>query len=374
MAADSPAIEGRYHPVLVEPRRTLVRRAGIAGAALLLLSAVTACGGTGPVGAAPVATVNGHRIYQREVLGLVDDQAAFLEAQQAIAIEAKNDVAIEGIDEMLTGLEGLTIDTASPASFVGSLVEIEILSGALRDAGVELTDADRDNSRQELMKQLTEGQITDTAPFEGLVALEIERNALLLKVQEIAKRSVYEESADQLEQLCVRLIATEDQASAEAAYERVVAGEDFSKVATEVSIDTTSAPTGGDIGCVPRGGIANVFGEGAVAAKPGDLLPPADGEGSWLFVQVDDVKAPAFEDVQETLDQVLPGASDAAAQEFLGKAFTSARVTIDPRYGTWNPDDGSVVPPVDPAPATTSTSPMLDPSAIDPSTIDPGGA
>ena len=351
-----------------------MRRAGIAGAALLLLSAVTACGGTGPVGAAPVATVNGHRIYQSEVLDLVDDQVAFLEAQQAVAIDTKNDVAIEGIDEMLSGLQGLTIDISSPSSFVGSLVEIEILSGVLRDAGAELTDADRDKSRQELMKQLTDGQITDTAPFEGLVDLEIERNALLVKVQDIAKRNVYEENAAQLEQLCVRLIATEDQASAEAAYDRIVAGEDFSKVATEVSIDTTSAPAGGDIGCVPRGGIANVFGEDAVTAKPGDLLPPADGEGSWLFVQVDDVKAPSFEEVQETLDQVLPGASNAAAQEVLGEAFTSARVTIDPRYGTWDPDTGSVVPPVDPAPATTSTNPMLDPSATDPAAIDPGGA
>lgn len=360
----------------------------MAGAVLLLLTVVTACGGTGPVGAAPVATVNGHRIYQDEVVDLVDAQTALLEAQRVAATKAKSaaqeagqtteneEAAIESLDDMLDGFGGLTIETATASEFVTALVEIEILSGVLSDAGLEISQADRDEQTEVLAEKLkTEQQIDDMEPFDALVRLEIERNLLYEKVTEAASstddyeaqlRAAYEESADSLEELCVHIIVTEDQATAQAAYDRVNSGEDFSAVATEVSIDDTSAPGGGDIGCIPRAGIANVFGEVATTAKPGDLLAPADGEGSWLVIQVDEVNMPSFEEAAETLAQMVPDNSEAAVQELLAEAFTTADVAIDSRYGTWNPDTGSVTPPVDPSPVTTTTIPMLDPAAMDP--------
>ena len=127
-----------------------------------------------------------------------------------------------------------------------------------------------------------------------------------------------------------------------AAYDRIDGGEDFATVAAEVSIDTTSAADGGDIGCVPRANIASVFGDAASTAEPGDLLAPADGEGSWLVVQVDDVNMPTFEEAGEVLAQMVPDDSGAAAQELLAEAFATAKVTIDPRFGTWNLDPFTV--------------------------------
>ena len=360
-----------------------MRRAGIAGAALLLLSVVTACGGTGPVGAAPVATVNGHRIYQKDVLELADAQAAYLKAQKAVAKKDGEDAAVERLDGLLEDYRGLTVSTASMSEVLGSLVEIEILSGVVHDAGEEISQADRDENRKALMEQLKGQKITDTDAFEPLVKVEIERKLLYEKVQALASktgdyeaslRAAYEANADQLEELCVRLIATQDQPAAQAAYDRIKGGEDFAKVASEVSIDTTSAPNGGDIGCVPRVNIASVFGAAATTAKPGDLLAPADGQGSWLVVQVDDVKMPTFEEARDALTQMVPDTGGAAAQKVLAEAFTSAKVTIDPRFGTWNPDQGTVTPPVDPAPSTTSTIPMPDPSAMDPAGSNPAGS
>ncbi|MEO6988449.1 MAG: peptidylprolyl isomerase, partial [Aquihabitans sp.] len=283
---------------------------------------------------------------------------------------------IERLDDLLDGFDDLTIETATAAEFVTALVEIEILSGVLSDADLEISQADRDEQTEALAEKLkTEQQIDDMEPFEALVRLEIERNLLYEKVTEAASspddyeaelRAAYEENSSNLEELCVHIIVTEDQAAAQAAYERVTSGEDFSSVATEVSIDETSAPSGGDIGCIPRAGIANVFGDVATTAKPGDVLAPADGEGSWLMIQVDDVNMPTFEEARETLTQMVPDNSEAAVQELLAEAFTSAEVTIDARYGTWNPDNGAVTPPVDPAPTTTEAIPMLDPAAMDP--------
>lgn len=358
-----------------------MRRAGLAGAVVLLLSVVTACSGTGPLGAAPAATVNGHDISQSEVKDLADAQAAYLETQRTVAADAGDDAGVERIDGLLDGYSGLTIDTASMSEILGSLVEIEILSGIVSDAGEEITEAERTENRTALMAQLKEQNITDAEPFEALVVVEIERKLLYEKVQGLASTSpedyeaelqaAYEANLGDLEELCVRLIATTDEAAAQAAYGRITAGEDFSAVATEVSIDTTSAPTGGDIGCVPRNNIASVFGDAATNAQPGDLLAPADGEGSWLIVQVDDVNVPTFEEAREGLTQMVPDTSEAAAQKLLMKAFEKADVTIDPRFGTWSPETATVVPPVDPSPTTTSVDATLDPTAIDPAAVDP---
>lgn len=323
-----------------------------------------------------MATVDGHHIHQDDVVELAEAQANYLEIQleAAKAGGSADPSAIAEAESSLEGYRGLKLETATAAEVLGTLIEIEVLTNLVADKGAEITQDERDAGREELMAQLEQNQITETAPFERLVEAEIERKLLYEKVQELAGpgedyeaqlRQAYEENLDALEELCVQLIATADQESAQAAYDRVAGGEDFAAVAAEVSIDTTSAASGGDIGCVARGNLSSVFGDVALSAQPDDLLAPADGQGSWLFVQVNSTNTPSFEDSRATLAEALPDDSAAQAQVLLAEAFNAADVTVDPRYGTWDPSRGAVVPPVDRAPATT-TVPELDPTAIDP--------
>lgn len=67
----------------------------------------------------------------------------------------------------------------------------------------------------------------------------------------------------------------EDKARAKvaAAIKRAQAGEDFAKLAKEISEDPGSAGSGGDLGYVARGEVVRAFEEAAFALRPGEVSP-----------------------------------------------------------------------------------------------------
>jgi parvulin-like peptidyl-prolyl isomerase len=73
------------------------------------------------------------------------------------------------------------------------------------------------------------------------------------------------------------------------AHARVAGGEDFSKVATEVSEDRYSAPKGGDIGYFQKGENEANFDEVAFATKPGAVSPVFETPMGYQFIKVTDV-------------------------------------------------------------------------------------
>jgi parvulin-like peptidyl-prolyl isomerase len=84
------------------------------------------------------------------------------------------------------------------------------------------------------------------------------------------------------------------------ARDRVAHGEDFSKVATEVSEDRYSGPKGGDIGYFQRGENEAEFDEVVFNLKPGTLSPVFLTPLGYQFVKVTDSKAAGILSVAET--------------------------------------------------------------------------
>ncbi len=76
----------------------------------------------------------------------------------------------------------------------------------------------------------------------------------------------------------------------DAARARVVKGEDFGKVATEISEDRYSAPKGGDIGYFQKGEEEEAFDEVAFASKPGVISPVFETPMGYQFLKVTDVQ------------------------------------------------------------------------------------
>lgn len=74
----------------------------------------------------------------------------------------------------------------------------------------------------------------------------------------------------------------------EAARARVLAGEDFAKVAAEVSEDRYSAPQGGDIGFFERGENEDQFDEVAFHLEPGKVSPIFQTPLGFQFIKVTD--------------------------------------------------------------------------------------
>jgi parvulin-like peptidyl-prolyl isomerase len=75
-----------------------------------------------------------------------------------------------------------------------------------------------------------------------------------------------------------------------AARARVAQGEDFSKVASEVSDDRYSAPRGGDIGYFQRGENESQFDDVAFASKLGVVSPVFETPLGYQFLKITEIK------------------------------------------------------------------------------------
>jgi peptidyl-prolyl cis-trans isomerase D len=79
---------------------------------------------------------------------------------------------------------------------------------------------------------------------------------------------------------------------AEQALERARKGEDFAKLAAELSDDGGTKARGGDLGSFGPGVMAKEFEEAAFALKPGELGGPVRTRFGWHVVKVDQVQEP----------------------------------------------------------------------------------
>lgn len=82
------------------------------------------------------------------------------------------------------------------------------------------------------------------------------------------------------------LVATEEEANA--VLERLNKGEDWSKIAAEVSLDTSNNTNGGDLGWFPRGVMITEFDDAAFALGIGEISQPVKTDFGFHIIQVID--------------------------------------------------------------------------------------
>ena len=102
------------------------------------------------------------------------------------------------------------------------------------------------------------------------------------------------------EELHARHILLPDEESAKKALTRVKGGEDFGKVAKEVSKDPASE--GGDLGWFTRDRMVPEFSEAAFKMKDGEISEPVKSQFGWHVIQVEGRRTksfPPFDKVKE---------------------------------------------------------------------------
>lgn len=98
------------------------------------------------------------------------------------------------------------------------------------------------------------------------------------------------------------LVPTEDEAKK--ALERVKGGEDFAKVATEISKDPGSK--GGDLGWFTKDRMVPEFAEAAFKLdKPGQLSEPVKSQFGWHVIKLEDKRMKEFPKLEQVRDQVV---------------------------------------------------------------------
>jgi parvulin-like peptidyl-prolyl isomerase len=228
-----------------------------------------------------------------------------------------------------------SIDSSLAAGWLSQMIALSAVQQQNDREGIDINGADRTRGR-ELAAQVVGG--VDT--FETFSDEFRDEVADRWSAAAAAQRQLLGDGSagvdDALSQQCPSrryashiLVATR----AEAAQIRaeLIDGADFAQLAQARSTDTGSAVQGGELGCIDGQQYVEPFAT-AVQTQPLDVVSaPLETEfGFHLILVTGD--PPQAEVDRVTLDQIL-------------STSRGMRVDLDPRYGTWDRENGRVVPP-----------------------------
>ncbi len=144
-----------------------------------------------------------------------------------------------------------------------------------------------------------------------------------------AERKAYDEAAKAeppQEEIHARhiLVPTEDEAKA--ALARIKGGEDFAKVATELSKDPSA--DGGDLGWFTKDRMVPEFSDAAFKLKKGEVSDPVKTQFGWHIIKIEDVRTKSFPPFEQVKDQAARYVSQKAESEAIAQLHSAAKIEL----------------------------------------------
>ena len=176
-------------------------------------------------------------------------------------------------------------------------------------------------------------------------------------VNEQASRKLYDETVKDMkpeDEVHARHILVEQEADAKQAHARVKGGEDFAKVAAEMSKDPGSKQDGGDLGFFTKDRMVASFAEVAFRLKPNDVSEPVKSQFGWHVIQVLERRTkpvPTYESMKDQIDQYLVRKAQQDAVLALRKAGRVERLDTPPVAPPTSPAAAPAAPAASPPPA-----------------------
>jgi len=131
---------------------------------------------------------------------------------------------------------------------------------------------------------------------------------------------------------CVSVIVVASKAVAASLQAQVRRGASFATLAKAHSTDTSTAPQGGVIGCVPTTAFNPPLDKVIAGLTTGRVSSPISFSSSWLLLLVTKRQAEAYS--QEVSSIV--SAEQSTFSTLFPQLIRSAKIEVDPQYGTWN--------------------------------------
>jgi peptidyl-prolyl cis-trans isomerase C len=289
--------------------KTLPVRAGVIAAALMMLAG-------GPAAAQDkdpvVAKVNGTEIHQSD-LAVAEEEAGQL---PPMSPDAKKDYLVQFLADMIL------VSKAAEAKKMGDTPDFKKKIAFTREKLL----------MEQLLVATGKQALTDEA---------------MHKVYDDAVKQMGQEQEVHARHILIRAAAGDDKASKEAEDKikavtvRLKKGEDFEKVAKEVTEDPSGKTNGGDLGYFSKEQMVPEFSDTAFKLDKGQISEPVKTQFGWHVIKVEDKRLkpmPKFEEVKPQIEQYVTRKAQA---ELVTTLRASAK--IEKTYTT--------EPPAAPAPA-----------------------
>jgi len=284
-------------------------------AAILALALVAA----GPAAAQDkdplIAKVNGVEIHQSD-LGVAEEEAGQL---PPMSPDAKKDYLVQFIADMIL---------VSKAAEAKKMADSDLFKRRLAFARNKLL-------MEDLLQATGKAALTDEA---------------MHKVYDEAVKQMGAQQEVHARHILIRAAAGDEKASAaakakiEAIIVRLKKGEDFEKVAKELTEDPSGKANGGDLGYFTKEQMVPEFSEVAFKLDKGQISEPVKTQFGWHVIKVEDKRvkpAPTFDEVKPQIEQYVTRKAQA---ELVTSLRASAK--IEKMYKTEEP----VAPTAPPTP------------------------
>jgi peptidyl-prolyl cis-trans isomerase C len=292
----------------------------------------------------------------------VPDDAAFVYGDQVVT---KSDLgkridalqALYGIAEPKSAKDGDTFRRTAAKAYAVTLIlddqaakmDIKISDKKARDLLDRYIDVQFGN-RDEFVRML--GSVGTS---ERAVLTEIRRQAATMEmrrkvvgkvtVNDAALRAAFDRRKASLaipEQRQLHNIVVPTKSEADSVAARIRAGELIATLAAEVSIDSASNKSGGDLGFLSQDQLETAVGQAAFSAKKGEIYGPIKGEHGWNVGVVGDIRAPQPADFavmgEAFRTQLVQEQENARWTAWLTKVIREADVQYAKAYRPADPD------------------------------------
>jgi hypothetical protein len=131
---------------------------------------------------------------------------------------------------------------------------------------------------------------------------------------------------------CVSVIEVASKATALSLRSQLLKGASFAALAKADSLDTTSAPNGGSIGCIPDSEFTAPLDTVIAGLAIGRVSSPVPFSSDFLLLLVTGRRSEPYSQLVSS----LVAAAQPALNKILPALIRSARVQVDPQFGTWD--------------------------------------
>ncbi len=244
---------------------------------------------------------------------------------------------------------------------VSTLIERRLLEVAARRLGVTVTDAQvterldelaRERGGIEAFQQVAESQGVAKEDLRTAVRYGVVRDAVADKlvedvvITEQQMREAYQQALPQLDQARIAHIIVRTKKNADAIVRAAREGRDFAELAKEFSRDVNTAAEGGELGITGNGEgkFKRPVEQAVFSARSGEIVGPLKVEGGYEIVKVIERRTRTYEQARDDLRRGLIGQRrDEALNAYLADLARELGVSVNPRFGRWDPQQRQVV-------------------------------